>query len=68
MVEIANLNQISIDLVELIAPLLALTLSIGIGLFRDLYPAIVVQLLGNSTRKIVADTVNRNSDIFIIGV
>ena len=33
-VEITNLNQISIDLVELIAPLLALTL-LGIGLWAE---------------------------------
>lgn len=42
MVEIANLNQISIDLVELIAPLLALTLSIGIGLWaKDALDALI---------------------------
>lgn len=31
--EIANINQMSIDMVALIAPLLALTVSIGIGLW-----------------------------------
>ena len=38
-----------------------------IGLFRQRYPAIDVQLQVNSTRKIVADTVNRNIDIGIVG-
>ena len=42
MIEIANLNEISIDLVEMIAPLLALTLSIGIGLWaKDALDALI---------------------------
>ena len=46
MVEIANLNQVSIDLVELIAPLLALTVSIGIGLWaKDALDALIKGLM-----------------------
>ena len=42
MIEIANLNEISIDLVELVAPLLALTVSIGIGLWaKDALDALI---------------------------
>lgn len=42
MLELGNVNQMSIDLVELIAPLLALTVSIGIGLWlKDAMDALV---------------------------
>ena len=42
MIEIANLNEISIDLVEMIAPLLALTVSIGVGLWaKDALDALI---------------------------
>ena len=42
MIELANVNQLSIDFVELIAPLLALTVSIGVGLWlKDAMDALV---------------------------
>jgi DNA-binding transcriptional LysR family regulator len=38
-----------------------------IGLFRQRYPSIEIQLQVNSTRKVVADIVNRHIDIGIVG-
>jgi DNA-binding transcriptional LysR family regulator len=38
-----------------------------IGLFRQLYPTVEIQLQVDSTRKIVWDTVNRHIDIGIVG-
>lgn len=38
-----------------------------IGLFRQRYPSIDIQLQVDSTRKIVWDTINRNIDIGIVG-